>query len=306
MTAEADALLEEFGAHLEAVHGLAPATVRNYRLYVRCFLDWWHRTEGETLLSAVEPRHLTTHLVAEAQRGIVAGTRYSAVYGLKAFFRFLTDTGRIAASPATALRPPKKPPGRLDTYRPEEIARIFDHLHGLTDLRGRQRVAILAVFRFTGLRVSEVGRLRLDDVDLPQRRMEVVGKGGRHRLVVISHPLHELLDTFLAHVRPQLPPSPWLFVNPHPFVTHPEGKFSYTSLEAEVERAGVGAGVPGRHYPHKWRHTFATELVRAGVDLRTVQLLMGHVSITSTTLYTHLDDGDLRSAMDGVYPCSRP
>lgn len=111
----------------------------------------------------------------------------------------------------------------------------------------------------------------------------------------------EVLKAFQQEVRPHLPASPLLLANPHPFVTTRYGGFGQKALSREVELAGLGAGVPGWHHPHTWRHTYANELVRAGVDIYLVQRLLGHAGIGSTVGYTHLLLDDLRGAVSGVW-----
>jgi site-specific recombinase XerD len=141
----------------------------------------------------------------------------------------------------------------------------------------------------------------VQDLDLIAGRARVVGKGNRERTVLLPAPLVEALQRFVVEVRPRLPDSPLLLANAHPFVTTAHRGFGQEALAREVELAGLGAGVPGRHHPHKWRHTYATELVRAGVDIHVVQRLLGHASIASTVGYTHLVLDDLRSAVSSVW-----
>lgn len=114
-------------------------------------------------------------------------------------------------------------------------------------------------------------------------------------------PLAVTLESFLAEVRPRLPVTPYLFVNTHPFVPHPDKRCSVSALQRECRLAGQGAGIPGRHYPHRWRHSFATELIRAGMGVAQVQRQFGHASIMSTMLYTHLDVEDVRRSLDEVF-----
>lgn len=294
-------LVSAFMAHVQAVDGLAAKTAENYGLAARAFLRWWQREHPDRPLAAVRLADLMAHLVDEAQRGLATATRYGNVYGLKAFFRWLALTEQLGSDPAAGLRPPRQPAGRVDIYTPAEAAAILAAAGAASDLRGRQRHAVVAVFRYTGVRSAELRNLRVDSVDLKARRIEVVGKGGRSRLVPAPAPLVAVLGPFLTEVRPELPPSPFVFANPHPAATDPHRRLSSPALHDELQRAAKGAGVAGPHYPHKWRHTFATELVRCGVDIHTVQRLLGHRSIASTTIYTHLADDDLRSAVDGVF-----
>lgn len=144
--------------------------------------------------------------------------------------------------------------------------------------------------------------LHRDRLDLAAGQAHVIGKGARPRLVVVPDPLRPILAEFLDEVRPRLPDSPLLLSNPSYRVTTPLTGFSHEALYRDVELAGEDAGVPGRHFPHRWRHTFATELVRAGIDIHVVQRLLGHRSVISTVGYTHLAIDDLQQAVSEVCP----
>lgn len=295
------ALLDAFGAYEHAVDGLAAPTVRNHRIYLAALLRWWERERGGRALGEARTVDLTAFLVAEAARGLSARTRKAEVAALRRFFAWMVLTGAASSDPAAALSAPRVGPAHNGLYRPDEVRAILAHTAGLTDLRGRQRHAIVAALRWTGMRSGELRALRTRDLHLAAGRARVVGKGSRERTVLLPEPLVAALTAFLAEVRPQLPSSPLLLANPHPFVTTAYGGFGQEALSREVELAGEGAGVPGRHHPHKWRHTYATELVRAGVDIHVVQRLLGHASIASTVGYTHLVLDDLRGAVAGVW-----
>ena len=294
-------LLDRYTDHLRAVRNLAPSTVANSRHYVACFLDWWRREHPDRELDEVRARHVADHLVAEADRGLKPATIYAEINGLRAFFAWLVSEEAIAADPTATLSPPRRNPNRVEVYSPAEMATVLAHTASLTDLRGRQRHAIIATLRWTGCRAGEVSGLRRDRVELGERRMEVLGKGSRPRIVAIPEPLAGVLGAFVEDVRPQLPDTPYLFVNTHPFVPDPDKRCSVSALQRECRLAARGAGLPGRHYPHRWRHSFATELIRAGVGVAQVQRQLGHASVVSTMLYTHLDVDDIRRSLDGVF-----
>ncbi len=296
-----DALVEAYLAHLAAVAGLAPTTCANHRLYLCHFLAWWRdaRPGGDPL--SARPADLADFLVHEADRGISPATRGAQAAMLRRFYAWLVLTGAITATPAAALGAPRTPPRDPELYRPEQVAAILEHTAGLTDWRGRQRHAIVSFLRYTGVRSRELRTLPLAELDLPAGRAKVVGKGSRPRAVLLPAPLVAVLDAYLAEIRPWLPDSDLLFVNPRAFGRHQPYRFEQAALGREVELAGIGADVPGRHYPHKWRHTYATELVRAGVDIHVVQRLLGHRSIRSTVGYTHLAVDDLRATVTAVW-----
>ena len=288
--------MEAFAASLIAVSGYSPKTASNYRLYVGGFLRWWSE-QGD--LTGVGTADLQAYVAAEAHRGIAPATRQSIVNGLRAFFRYLHDHGHVETDPAERLRGPRVPPPATDIYRPGETDAILAHLAALDDVRGRQRHAMLATLRYTGLRASELAHLPSAGLDLAARRAEVTGKGARHRVLVLPRPLAAVLAAHLAEVRPRLPDSAYVFANPG--ARDPDAPYSLRSVYDEVVRAGEGARVAGRHHPHKWRHTFATELLRADVDVHTVQRLLGHSNVSATVRYAHLADDDLRRRLDDVF-----
>jgi len=296
-----DVLLDRYADHLVAVRNRAPSTVSNARLYVGAFLRWWEAGGAGADLGAVRVRHLHDFVVAESDRGLAPATVYAEVNALRRFFAWLVAEEVLPADPTTALASPRRHAGRVDVYSPAEAAAVLAHTASLDDLRGRQRHAIIATLRYTGVRAGELANLRLDRVDLDGRRLEVLGKGSRHRLLAVPGPLAVVLEAFLTEVRPQLPTTPYVFVNTHPFVPDPDKRCSVSALQRECRLAARGAGLPGRHYPHRWRHSYATELIRAGMGVAQVQRQLGHASIVSTMLYTHLDVEDIRTALDEVF-----
>jgi site-specific recombinase XerD len=293
--------LAAFAEHELAVSGLAAATVASHRSYLRALRplvgagtsrsrpgDRQHRRPGRPPRRGGTTRHRPWHPRAQAA-------------ALHRFYAWLVLTGAADADPKVALALPRVPPLRPELYRPDEVAAVLEHLATLDDPRGRQRQAIVASLRYTGMRSGELRTLRRDQLDLDGARARVRSKGGHPRIVLLPAPLVAILRRFLTEVRPTLGSSPLLLVNPHPYVTTHDGGFGQQTLHREVELAGLGAGVPGRHFPHKWRHTYATELVRRGVDIHVVQRLLGHASISSTLGYVHLALDDLQATVDAIF-----
>jgi site-specific recombinase XerD len=294
-------LLDAFSAYDAAVLGSAPNTVRNRRIYLTAFLRWWADHGSGRALAEATAADVSAFLVAEAERGLSARTRRAELAAVRRLFAWLLLRGLCGDNPATLVPSPKAPPLHTDIYPSAQIRQILAHTAALTDVRGRQRHAIVATLRYSGMRSGELRTLRSRDLDLAAGRAMVFGKGARQRIVLLPPALVPTLTEFLAEVRPLLPDSPLLLANAHPFVTTAQHGFGTDALAREVELAGLGAGVPGRHYPHKWRHTYATELVRAGVDIHVVQRLLGHDHIASTVGYLHLALDDLRSAVAGLW-----
>lgn len=212
-----DGLIEAYLAHLAAVAGLASTTCANHGVYLRHFLDWWARERpGRSPLGAVAA-DLADFLVHEAGRGIRAATRAAQAAMLRRFYAWLLLTGRTTATPAVALGAPRVPPRDPEFYRPEQARAILDHSGGLADLRGRQRHALVSFLRYTGVRSRELRTLPVAEVDLSAGHAKVVGKGSRPRAVLLPAPLVDVLETHLSEVRPELPASDLLFVNPRSY-----------------------------------------------------------------------------------------
>jgi site-specific recombinase XerD len=160
---------------------------------------------------------------------------------------------------------------------------------------------VVAALRYTGMRSVELRSLRLDDLDLDRGEVMVRSKSAAARPVLIPRPLRPILQTYLDEIRPVTPVSPLLLVNPHRRNSTAEHGFGSEAIYREVELAGQRAGVAGRHHPHRWRQTYATELVRAGIDIHVVQRLLGHRSISATIGYAHLAVDDLRALTGGIH-----
>jgi integrase/recombinase XerD len=134
-------------------------------------------------------------------------------------------------------------------------------------------------------------------------RLSVVGKGDKPRIVPIARPLVPILDDYLRTLRPELPSSAFFFANPsaHRGERY-HGRLGPPTVAKIVGRACTGAGVAGRHFAHRWRHSYATSLLRRGVDIHVVQRLLGHSNIATTIRYLHLSDADLTEAVERAFP----
>jgi site-specific recombinase XerD len=297
--AATEAILPEFLSHQEAVLGLSDLTLRNYASSVRSFAAWWHGNRTGDLRAATA-RDIEAWLIAESERGTKPRTRETALYALRAFFRW---ADRDAVNPAEQVRRPKIPPRSVVPYRPHQAQKILDDLGEATTLSGAFDHAVVATFRWTGMRVAELTGLTAGRLDLDRRRAKVIGKDQSPRTVPIPRTLAEILARYHADVRPRCPASPYVFASPRARPGSPHfGRVDLQGVRELCRRAGSRAGVAGPDHPHRWRHSSATELLRAGVDLHVVQRLLGHANLETTTRYLHLVDEDLRAAIDRTYP----
>lgn len=289
--------------HLHAVQGAAPRTVASYAFAV-CQFDTWLAEHRGCGVATAKSNDIEAWVVAGASRGLAPRTRRLAIAALRSFYAWLPDRDD---NPAERVRTPRIPPVDVLPYLPDEAERILATAAARSGLAARVDEAALTAIRYTGLRVSELVDLRQSSLDLDARRLDVVGKGGRQRLIPLAAALRDHLADYVANIRPYCPPSAWLFASPR---SDPAGawwgRMSSSSVRRVVRRCGEEAGVGGRHHPHRWRHTFATELLRAGVDVHAAQRLLGHVKAGTTANYLHLVDDELCDAVDRVFDRSNP
>jgi integrase/recombinase XerC len=289
--------LADFLDYCRVERRLAPLTCSAYERDVGTCIAFLER-EGIVTVNEVRPLHLRRFLAQESVRRPAPSSQARTVAALKCFFRFLEENEQIERDPARVLRTPKKSEALPDVLDRRELARLLDAA-GRDDVwkrnhdgkRERDRL-LLALFAYAGLRRSELLGLDWHDVDLEQRLVRVRrAKGGRQRIVPI-HPALEPLFVDYLRVRAG-DPEPALFVGV-------QGKrLSQTILTQTFLRYARAAGVTERKRvtPHTLRHVFASELLRAGANLRQIQELLGHKHLDSTQRYTRVTAHELRGAV---------
>jgi site-specific recombinase XerD len=290
--------LDDFLHFCAVERRLAPLTCSAYERDIRACLAFLRENRIE-LLGSVRPRDLRAFLAAEAKRRPALGSQARTVAAVKLFFRFCVENEYIERDPALVLRTPKKREALPDVLDPRELARLL----GATERgevwrkrfpgrRERDRL-MLALFAYAGLRRSELLGLDWDDIDLERRLIRVrKAKGGRQRTVPI-HPALEPL--FLDYLRFRAnDPEPALFVG-----LQGGRRLSTTIFSQTFRRYARAAGVTTRKRvtPHTLRHVFASELLRAGANLRQIQELLGHKHLDSTQRYTRVNAHELRGAV---------
>jgi integrase/recombinase XerC len=224
---------------------------------------------------------------------------------LRSFYRYLVREGLAPANPARGVASPRRPK-KLPSVLPEdETAALVEapRSAGALDLRDR---AFLELLYASGLRVSELAALDLPDLDLSEGLVRVLGKRRKERLVPVGAPARAALQRWLEEGRPVLARGPRgasggqaLFLN------HRGGRLSVRSVARRLDRAVLAGGLPRHVHPHVLRHCFATHLLGNGADLRVIQELLGHASLSTTQRYTHVDWKRLAEVYDRAHPRSR-
>jgi integrase/recombinase XerD len=294
MTADAGlaTAIDAFLLELRVERGLSPLTVAAYRRDLVQFAD----TAGSAWRSDPEPvRNFVNALRRDGRR---ASTQARKVAAIRSFYGFALREGLAKRDVAALVDAPRPGSYLPDVLATDQVERILDAPPADAPVGIRDR-AILELLYACGLRVSELTGLDLDRVDLPNLQVRVIGKGNKERRVPMGEPARERLHRYLSGPRAE-----WTARRPTPacFVSQRGHRLSREAVWRMVRRWTEAAGVAGHVTPHTFRHSFATHLLEGGADLRVVQALLGHASISTTQLYTHLTGDRLREVYLRAHP----
>jgi integrase/recombinase XerC len=248
----------------------------------------------------VQPRTLRRFALELGERGLDPASQARVLSTARAFFRWLFETQRILGNPATGLRNPKQAQ-KLPAFLTEEESRALLELPPAVDFPSARLHCLLEFLYASGLRVSELTGLDLQDVLREERTLQVLGKGHKERLVPFHEAAGGILDLYLAYrgaflVEHGLPPTAALFLNQR------GGRLTPTSVRTFLGKALEEVALRARISPHALRHSFATHLLNRGMDLRAIQELLGHASLSTTQRYTHLNLEQLAKTYEAAHP----
>jgi integrase/recombinase XerD len=298
--------------HLTIERGVAVNTLTSYRRDLRRYAEHLALRSVDDLRNVTET-DVTEFLVAlrkgDPDAGVVALSAVSAARALiavRGLHRFAAAEGLTDLDVAREVKPPT-PSRRLPkSLTVDEVLALLDGAGGDSEADGpltlRNR-ALLEVLYSTGARISEAVGLDVDDVDTHSRSVLLRGKGGKQRLVPIGRPAVSALDAYLVRGRPDLARrgkgTPAIFLNAR------GGRLSRQSAWQVLQDAAARAGISAAVSPHTLRHLFATHLLEGGADVRVVQELLGHASVTTTQIYTLVTVNALREVWAGAHPRAR-
>jgi len=252
---------------------------------------------------AVTPRTLRGFALELGQRGLDPASQARILSTARSFFRWLFETGRLPSNPASGLRNPKQA-ARLPAFLTEgESADLLDLPPGADFASARLR-ALLELLYASGLRVSELVGLGRQELLLRERTRRVLGKGRKGRLGPFQDGAAAELEGYLR-LRRALLAEKGLPASPAVFLNQQGGRLTPTSVRRFLLKALQATAVRARISPHALRHSFATHLLNRGMDLRAIQELLGHASLSTTQRYTHLDLEQLSKTYDAAHPRAR-
>ena len=292
------ASLEDFILHLATERGLSDNYQLSTRRTLESFTAWAEKTHQLSDPRTITLAHLHDYLAFRKRCGLAAASVKLEVVALKIFFRWLASRTRIAHDPAEVLPLP-----RIERYLPETLnEQAAEQLLAAVDVnapRGLRDRAMLELLYASGLRAGELTGARLENLDLDARVIRVTGKGGKTRLVPVGTKACEAITAYLEKERPQ-------FVSKrtgsHIFLSRHGKSLTTTRLWQIVKETAKRAGIDTSVYPHLLRHSFATHLLEGGADLRVIQEMLGHADISTTQIYTHVEQKRLKETHRKFHP----
>jgi integrase/recombinase XerD len=288
--------IDGFILYLATERGLSDA----YQLSVRQTLDAlhaWMKARSLTL-GNLGTDELSSFLTSRKAEGLAASSLRITTVHLKVFFHWLAGRGKLPMDPAEPLIAPRPDQTLPETLNASTIAGLLSSIDPAKFL-GRRDLAILELFYGSGLRLSELCKARLEQVDFEENFIRVTGKGNKTRIVPIGAKAKETLEAYLHHERPALvKPRSSSFV----FLSVRGGPLSPDRVREIVKERAAAAGIDQTVYPHLMRHSFATHLLEGGADLRVIQELLGHADISTTQIYTHVDSSRLKAIHKQFHP----
>ena len=297
-------IIEQYRNHLHVERNLSPHTLRNYVSDLRQFHEFLKsRGWAQDVLDAESLALVDAHRVRSYLGALTKSCRKSSVArklaSVKSFFRYLRREGQITHDPLLGFASPKQDKPLPAFLTVDDVFRLLESRPGGKAMETRDR-AILEVLYSTGVRVSELTGLNWISIDSELGIMKVTGKGSKERIVPIGEVALDALRDYGAEERKRWSRSPR--GGAAVFLNRRGGRLTTRSVARIVEKHLRAAGIPIRMGPHGLRHSFATHLLNGGADLRVIQELLGHASLSTTQRYTHLNLDQLTAVYDRTHP----
>lgn len=312
-TSELARKIESFLEYLEIEKGSSPLTVRNYKHYLQRFLEWLKKENIHLGVSDINPEivrqyrvylsRLLSHPGEHGQKNgetLARKTQGYHVIALRSLLRWLIKNDVVAMSP-DKIDLPKIEERQVHFLSGDQVDRLLNS-PSLSTIQGKRDKAILELLFSTGLRVSELVKLNRDKLNMETREFGVVGKGGKARVVFLSQHAIKWLKEYLNERNDHFNP---LFIShkgsPDPATPDENMRLTVRSIQRAIRKYGRKIKLPMEVTPHVLRHSFATDLLIAGADLRSVQEMLGHKNISTTQIYTHVTNKQLKDVYEAFH-----
>ncbi|MGY3819893.1 site-specific tyrosine recombinase XerD [Ligilactobacillus salivarius] len=283
--------------YLKVERGLSENTINSYGIDLKLFLEYLRENEIPSF-KQVNKEVIVNYMQAEKNNNKANSSILRSVSSLRKFFQYLAQEKIIEKDPMLLIDTPKKKQHLPQVLTKEEVEKLL-HSPNTGQVLGLRDRAMLELMYATGLRISEIINLKLEDLHLTIGTLQTLGKGHKERIVPVGDEAIKWINRYLEEARPKLlkqKRSNYLFLNFHGNNLTRQGVWK--NLKAEVRKAGIQKNIT----PHTLRHSFATHILENGADLRIVQELLGHADISTTQIYTHLSNKQLADIYNRAHP----
>ena len=292
-----DNLIDLYLNYLLTEKGLSRATLESYSADMIRYREFLQRNQTPNI-SEADAALILKHMIALRKAGLNARSRARHLVSIRGFYRFMAQEKILEHDPAKLVDLPKTSMKLPDVLSVAEVSQLLEAPDTATP-RGERDRAMLELLYAAGLRVSELVNLKLQDLNLEAGFVRVLGKGAKERLVPIGLPAQKMVASYLKESRSTLlknRPSPYLFV------ARAAGPFTRQGFWKLLRKYAALAGLYKKVTPHSLRHSFASHLLEGGADLRAVQVMLGHVDIATTQIYTHVARQQLKTMHTRFHP----
>jgi len=293
--------IKHFGSYLKLERSLSANSIAAYVRDVEKLGQFIEMKYTGVSPLSISSKHLQAFLQFINELGMSAYSQARILSGIKAFYKYLLFEEMIENDPTALLEGPKLGRKLPDTLEYEEIVRMLDEIK-LNTPEGQRNRAMLEVLYSSGLRVSELVELKIGNVYADIGFLRVIGKGNKERLVPVGRDALKYLKIYVEEVRVHVPVQKGF--ESHVFLNRRGKKLTRVMIFLIIKNLAASIGLKKTISPHTFRHSFATHLIEGGADLRAVQEMLGHESITTTEIYTHLDRDYLRQVIQEFHPRS--
>ena len=292
---------KEFRNYLKLERSLSQNSIEAYVHDVNLLEQYLEFAKLEVSPLAISRKHLQNFLQHINDLGMSAHSQARILSGIKGFYKYLLSEELIEKDPTTLIEGPRLGRKLPDTLGYPEIVKLLDAIDLSSPEGGRNR-AMLEILYSSGLRVSELVELKRANVYFDLGFLRVIGKGNKERLVPIGRDAMRYLKIYLEEIRVHVPVQKTF--EGYVFLNRRGMKISRVSIFLIIKALAAKVGLKKSISPHTFRHSFATHLIEGGADLRAVQEMLGHESITTTEIYTHLDRDYLKQVIKEFHPRS--
>ncbi len=295
--------VDGFIVFISRVEGLSPETVRAYQQHLEAFASWAEDQVVDGL--KISPRAMRRYVAHLRERGLAPRSVSAHLSAIRSLFRWCELEGIEVSAAAAAVQAPKIPRTLPKTLSSDQMGRLLS-TPDLSRPEGLRDAAMLELFYATGARISELSGLDIESIDMREGTARLFGKGSKERIVPVYRRALDAVGAYLERGRPALMAAAGERDEPGRrralLVSRRGRRMDAGALRYRFRALARRAGLPADITPHALRHTYATDLLSGGADLRSVQELLGHASLSTTQLYTHLTPERLKAAIRGAHP----